>query len=142
MADSSHVEREVVELHQFFQDWFNGQLDDTDDAFARFDGALAPGFVIVGPDGGARGREDILRIVRESHSSAAGDAPIRIWIEDVHIHRREGDLTFATYEEWQERAGEEPRGRISTVVFKDDEGGPNALRWLHVHETWLATDDG
>lgn len=128
------VSREIHELHQFFQEWFNGSLADSDEGFARFSDVLAPGFTIVAPDGVERGRDVILDTVRAGRGSDVG---ARIWIEHVQIRHTLRETIVATYEEWRRSAGQTPKGRLSTVVFGRDESAPNGLVWLHVHETWL-----
>ena len=44
---------EIEELHQFFQDWFNGVLPETDASFARFAEVMAADFEMVAPNGRA-----------------------------------------------------------------------------------------
>ncbi|TVQ32724.1 MAG: hypothetical protein EA376_05005 [Phycisphaeraceae bacterium] len=155
-GDFSALEREIRDLHRFFQDWYNGAIPDTDESFQRFAGALAPGFLIVLPDGRALDREQILRAVRTENASHGKSGPeIRIWVEDVRLRippRTDGDLLIATYEEWQGDAGDDdsPRGRLSTGVFRIPPApgtapgttpgtapGTDVVEWLHVHETWL-----
>lgn len=128
------AETEIRELHAFFQAWFRAETPPTDDAFARFEGALAPGFEIVTPDGVTHDREAILDIVRRSRGA---DAQARIWIERPRLLAHDERLVVASYEEWQE-IGAEVRVRLSTAVFQRDGAGANGLRWLRVHETWLA----
>jgi len=127
---------EIEQLHQFFQDWFRGELDKTDEAFARFENALSPGFIIISPDGAAHDRESILDAVRSGHGS---DPSAEIWIRNVRLRATGRDHVLATYEEWQRLRGDE-RGRLSTVLFDRDDEAANGLRWRHVHETWLSED--
>ena len=113
---------EVVELHDFLEQWSNAELPATDEAFARFDRVIAPGFEIIGPDGERAGRDTIVE-------------PGKIRIENFRFRLADGDLALATYEEWHEVG--EPRGRLSTVLFGRDEAAPNGLVWLHLHEVWI-----
>ena len=128
--------REVIELHRFFQDWFRGDLEPTDEAFARFESVIAEGFVIIGPSGRITERPALVDGLRRGHGGWRGDEGSRIWIEDVRLHRVEGEVAVLTYEEWQKVRGE-VRGRLSSVLFRAREGTPNGVEWLHVHETWL-----
>lgn len=126
---------EVIELHQFFEDWFTAKLDATDESFRRFDGVLADGFEIISPEGRKLGRDEILTALRGAHGMhPAGE--FRIWIENVATRELGGGLHLTTYEEWQS-VGRQTRGRLSTVVFRAQEGAPNGLEWIHVHEVWL-----
>ena len=131
-------EKEVVELHRFFQDWFGGVLENDDATFGRFGGVLAEGFLIVSPNSAATEREPLIERLRGAYGSWAtgSERPGRIWIEKLRVRRSVEDWAIVTYEEWQQVGGE-TRGRISTAVFGRREGTPNGVEWLHVHETWL-----
>lgn len=129
--------REVGELHEFFQGWFNGVLEDSGEAFGRMADVMGEGFELIGPDGRRRGREVLLGDVRGAHGMARGESPpMRIRIEELRGRPLADDLYLVTYEEWQARRGQE-RGRLSTAVFRRREGTPNGVEWLHVHEVWL-----
>lgn len=130
------VEKEVGELHRFFQDWYRGELED--EAFRRFSGVMGEGFTIILPDARVLPRQEIIDAVRSQKGS---DAQAELWIENVRLVHSEAEFLVATYEEWQGRAGHQARGRLSTVVFTRDEDAPNGLIWRHVHETWLSEDD-
>ena len=127
---------EVAELHQFFQDWFQGKLGETDEAFARFASVMAEGFEIISPAGRAMKRDVILDAVRAGHGK---EPDAKIWIENHRHLFTHGDLSLVTYEEWQ-TMGEKKRGRLSTALLRITQNTPNNLQWLHVHETWLPED--
>ncbi len=122
---------EVVELHQFFEDWFNGQIGADD--FDRFSGVLAQDFTMIGPDGRLTHSQPLLEALGEAGGSKNG---LQIWIENTVVLTRSGDLTLAVYEECQDLQGKKNRRR-STVLFRDKPVNPNGLEWIHVHETWL-----
>lgn len=124
---------EIVELHQFFEDWFNGNIPDTDVQFQRMDDVMDTSFVIVMPDGKRVTRDPLLALLKKSHGKRAG---IRIWIESVQVLVSEGGIVIAEYEEWQEENGE-TTSRVSTVVFREKADAPNGLSWVRVHETWF-----
>ncbi len=126
---------EVIELHQFFQDWFLGLLENTDQSFQRLDGALSSDFQIVGPGGSLTPRDRLLDGLRRSHGSRAGKK-FRIWIENYQGRPIGEGLWLITYEEWQEDE-KERSGRLSSAVFRRKPGNPNKVEWLHVHEVWL-----
>ena len=132
----SHCRKEVVELHEFFQQWFTGESPQMKEAFDRFASVLAGDFHIISPDGRIMQRDPILEAVR----AAYGSGPVEIWIKN-HVHRLTiCDVALVTYEEWQTK-GDETRGRLSSALLRVKPGTPNDLQWLHVHETWLQ-DDG
>lgn len=131
--------REIEELHHFFQQWFNGTVENTDEVYARFTGVLAEGFVIVSPDGQLRERTAVIDGLRGSYAPADSE-PVRVWVENVELRRQlpsqDGELVVVTYQEWLQR-GEARRGRLSTALLRESAEAPNGLMWLHVHETWL-----
>lgn len=138
MPISALVQTEIELLHQFFADWFNGDLPKTEEAYAPFVAALADDFVIVAPGGKARERVALLQGLWDAHDS---QTDIRIWIEAVQLRRVRGDIVWATYEEWQTIGGN-TTGRISTAIFSRQPEGEPALKWEHVHETWLPGSHG
>lgn len=125
--------REIVELHEFFQDWFTGDRDDHPATFARFTAVMDSDFVIIGPDGILTTFPTLVDRLR----SAYGRFPCtRIWTENHQRHQQLGNWAICTYEEWQ-ATQEVTTARLSTVIFQADDRAPNGVRWLHVHETWL-----
>lgn len=135
MIDPKHVQTEIEELHQFFQAWFRAELPNTDEAFERFANALAPNFGMVVPSGDIVEREPLLERLRGIHGAQPN---IRIWIETVRVRQTHNDMALATYEEWQSAESGDSTSRISSALFAKDAGAPNGIKWLHVHETWLA----
>ncbi len=124
--------REVVDLHQFFEDWFTGRLPQTEEAFQRFPLVTAPEFALIGPDGAARTRAQVLEWVWSIHGARP---TTRMWIEDVRVAVVRPSLYLVTYDEWQADA-DSRSVRVSSALFEDSAGAPNGLNWLHVHETW------
>lgn len=131
---SPRAENEIIELHQFFQDWFNGVLENTDKAFARFTDVMSEGFGIISPAGQISELDDLTDSLRAAYGS---HGKIRIWIENIQLRRQDGRMLIATYEEWQQVGEEKSYGRVSTVVFRENIDMPNGLEWFHVHETWI-----
>lgn len=137
MSSHNRVNCEIIELHEFFQQWYRGELPNTDEAFERFSRVMALDFQIILPDARVLDRDAILGHVRRGHGEnreAAGDFTIEI----RHVRHRltVGEIIIATYEEWQ-GDGEHQRGRLSSVVFAKSDAMPNGLQWRHLHETWL-----
>jgi hypothetical protein len=129
----SRIENEIIELHQFFQDWYNNQLAATNENFARCKNVLAPEFSIIFPNGDKVLCQPLLERLQKAHNSHTN---MRIWIEDIQVLHQIGDLVLATYQEWQEINGEVSI-RLSSVLFQKAQSTPNGLLWLHVHETWI-----
>ena len=130
------AETEIVDLHRFFEAWMNGILPESEEAFARFADVMDDGFEIVHPDGHLQLLPELTRRLWGAHGLYDQKHPIQIWIDGFRFRLSAGPLTLATYEEWQQ-TGDGTRGRLSTVLFRDDPAAPNGLRWVHVHEVWL-----
>jgi hypothetical protein len=128
-------QKEIVELHEFFQGWLGGGMAPTEEEFYRLEEVLAEGFTLITPDGRHLERDPLLQGLRESAGARSG---VRIWIEEPHLHHEGKTLLIASYQEWQQEKGS-PRARVSTVVFRPKKALPNGVEWLHVHETWLGS---
>ncbi|HSR66969.1 MAG TPA: hypothetical protein VLU25_03420 [Acidobacteriota bacterium] len=128
--------REVEELHQFFQDWANSVLENSDETFARFTSAMDDNFHIINPSGMAFPIEELAPALRQSYGSAPG-GQARYWIENFRGTEVAPGVFLAVYEEWQNLDGRKSRGRVASALFRRTQGAPNGVRWLHVHETWL-----
>ena len=131
------IEREIRELHVFFEAWLGGGGAETAEAFPRVESAFAADFRRIAPDGAVADRESQLAALRHAFGVRPG---LRIEIRNPAVRVVTPPLALATYEEWQWADGEPERGRLSTVVFRREPGLPNDLAWVHVHETWLAAD--
>ncbi len=127
--------KEIVELHQFFQDWFNGTIPNDEATFARFANVLDASFAIVSPAGKLATRDALLSGLHKAYAHSEQN-PGRIWIENVVVRQEEAGFILVTYEEWQS-FNDVTNGRYSTVIFIPSANSPNGLHWLHVHETWL-----
>lgn len=133
-------EAEVVELHEWIEQWSNAELPLTDEAFARFGDVIAPSFLIVDPDGTTSSQEPIVNVLRKAHGRwRHAEYPVRIRIRNFRLLHASGQLALAMYEEWHEDDDAPPHkiGRLSTVLFGPNPDTPNGLEWLHLHESWV-----
>lgn len=133
---TSPYEREIRELHQFFEHWFHGQLPDTDATFARFADALADGFEMVTPDGSRRARADVLSGLRGAFGVHAAET-FSIEIRDVRVEHESSEQAFVTYLEVHHARTRE-LARRSCVLFQREPSAPGGLLWRFVQETWDA----
>ena len=122
-------QREIDELHHFFEAYFLG----TEDALDRVEAALGPAFTFVGPDGDQTDRQATIDRIEAGHGHAS---QLRITTTEHHLLHETDEVVVASYVERHELSASSNR-RLSTVVFTVDPDGPNGLRWLRVHETWL-----
>lgn len=124
---------EVRALHSFFEDWFRGKVEDTDDVFGRFENALGEHFAMVSPEGVLSKRGALVGGLRPSHGSW-GQSEGQIRIERLKGREIGPGLALLTYQEWHDLEGDS-KGRVSTVIFREDPGSPGGVSWVHVHET-------
>jgi hypothetical protein len=130
---------EVVGLHEFFVDWFNDAVEDTDAAFARVASALHPEFSMVTPSGEVLDQNEVLRLLRAAHASADRAAPVRIEIRSFVDRLVDDDMALVTYEEWQFAGDRLVNRRTSTAFFRRAAAAPNGVVWRHLHETMLGS---
>jgi hypothetical protein len=129
---------EIVELHSFFEDWFNAKLDKNEGMFQRFPGVLDDKFELIAPSGLRFTKNEIIQIIWDAHASRVNTgSPMKIWIENFSFRLIREDVFLVTYEEWQKTNGED-KGRLSTAIFCKCANDFNGIAWLHVHETWLS----
>jgi hypothetical protein len=127
------VRREIEGMHAFFEQWLPGQLPDTEAAFARVEGVLAPDFALVDPAGHEADRATMAAALRGLWNTRP---QVHIWIEEFRLLLDAPPLLVARYEEWQEgSAGNTVR--VSTAIFRADPAAPNGVQWVRVHETWV-----
>lgn len=127
---TTEYEREVRALHEFFAAYYRGETASLD----RLEGALAPGFEMVTPDGVVRSRADVI----DGVSAGGGDREaFRIEIRNPEVVDTATDGCLLRYEEWQYTSTAEPDGRISTALLRRDDDAPGGVRWEYVHETAL-----
>ena len=127
----------MVGLHEFFVDWFNDDLEDTDTAFARVVEVLHPSFSMIDPSGQTLDRAVVLGGLRRAHATADANAPVRIEIRNLVDRVVGDDAALVTYEEWQFAGDRLLNGRSSTAYFVRGSGAPNGVLWHHLHETML-----
>ncbi len=131
------IEKEIIELHHFFEDWFTAKLENTDENFRRFENVMAETFEIISPSGIKTCRKDLVNNLKNAFGFRAKPGkPFRIWIKNVNTRQIDSQLYLSTYEEWHEVEGE-AKGRLSTAIFRLNANTTNGIEWLHAHETWL-----
>ena len=136
---SDRFSLEVIELHRFFEDWFGGYCENSEEIFAeRLLCRMHEDFNIVLPGGIMIYGAHFWPEFRKLYGS---NPDFHISIRAVQQHPLAGGSVYlVTYEEWQRNALQsqpQDNGRLSSAVFVDAEDAPNGVKWFHVHETWL-----
>ncbi len=131
MTTLEQVTKEIVDLHDFFTQWFNGTTQ-RDQLESRFLTNLHEDVIFIPPEGHILSRS----MLKEGFDKGFGsNTDFRIQIRDVTIRHKIGNLVLATYTEWQAGAtqSENINARVTTVLM---EMGVS-IKWLHIQETWL-----
>lgn len=131
----AECEAEIVSLHRFFVDWFRGRCEDADDVWRTFEDKLTPDFVLVSPDAVVLPRAVLVPALRAHHGQHA-TRRFEIDVKNVELRHVGTPLVVVGYEEWQ-WIGARRTARRSTAVFRHTPDATPALRWAHVHETWI-----
>ena len=125
--------REIEELHAAFAAWMGPGAGA--EIFARFEAAFAREFTMVGPSGKRLDRAGVLAMLAANR--AAFGAGFGIGIEAAVPLAHGADFVCVGYDEIRTgRPG--PLQRRASAVFRPVQAAPNGLRWLAVHETWIA----
>ncbi len=130
--------QEVIDLHAFFEAWLGGTAPQTEAAFARLDRALAEGFTMVTPDGVRLPRAAVIEWLRQAHGAKAAFGPFRIAIAEAELVHLAVPLVVLGYVEQQTLGGAIGRRR-STGLIEAVPAADDRVRWLALHETWIAS---
>lgn len=131
----NRYEKEFIEMHDFFRAWFRGEVEKTEEVFARMSNVCAEGFTLVTAGGKILNRDIVLKSFFDRH----GMYPkYNFWIENGTIHQQHGGVTICTFnvEEDEERMGENVM--TTTAVYTENEIAPNGVVFLYVQDTLIA----
>ncbi|MDQ7035232.1 MAG: hypothetical protein Q9P01_10470 [Anaerolineae bacterium] len=73
-------EEEIIDLHQYFEDWFTGKLEKTEINASRLPDALADDFHIIASNGRITPRDTLIPALFNAYGT---QSDFRIWIENV-----------------------------------------------------------
>ena len=139
------IASEVNRLHDFFVDWFCGRVENNDDLFSRMvEQSMNANFHLVSPQGRVMDRAELLPALKSAYGSRQGQTyhidckRIRLLQKNRSGDASSGPYTYlVSYEEWQQ-VGDTATARVVSAWFVDED---SALKWVHVHETWLPDMD-
>lgn len=130
----------MTQLHEFFVDWFNATLEDSDAVFSRAEQAFHRDFSMVLPSGTTIDRGSVLGQIRAAHGSADHERPSKIEIVDLATHIDGADGALVSYEERQFAGDVLQNRRISSAYFVAASDAPSGVQWRRLHETLLSAD--
>jgi hypothetical protein len=133
-------EKEVIDLHKFFEQWFNSEVENTDEIYARVEDVLCKEFLLISPSGKVTSRDEIVAQIKSGYGSRKeDDISYRLWVQNIECRLIENDLCLVMYEEWGEISGKQ-NARISSALFRKNNQTINGVEWVHVHETSIPTE--
>lgn len=131
------AEKEVDELHKFFEDWFLAKVSDDETSFNRLGSVLDDDFTIIFPSGITVKKEILLKNIKRSFGQWKGNNDLRtIRINNKVAKVLSPEIVLVTYEERQGETLENSKTRISSAIFRYDEKAINDVVWVHLHEVW------
>lgn len=131
------AEKEVIALHDYFQQWFRGEIANDADNQARFTNSFDPLCELVSPSGNI----DTFLALRQRFLAAHGKFPdAKVWVSSFVPVNVMPDRILVKYKEWREIDGE-TNVRMTTCLFSKDDSAPNGVKWTYIHETWLNSDN-
>jgi hypothetical protein len=136
MEFSNSIAAEVHDLHQFFQDWFNGVVTKDEITFSRVATVWTGEFTLIDPKNEMHNAACLLS---ETFSLHGAFPQLKIDIRNLIV--RVNPLTqaaIAIYEEWHTNVSEiEGRLCSATIVYAPNDA--TKIRWLHIHESAIAS---
>jgi len=132
MTTLERVTEEIVDLHDFFTEWFNGTAD-RDQLEPRFLSRVHENLQFIPPEGQVMTSSMLKEGFERGYGS---NADFRIQIRDVDIRYERGNTVLATYTEWQTGASQSANAnnaRVTSVLMEMS----TPATWLHIQETWL-----
>ena len=126
-------EKEISELHTFFEAWYRGAIANSDSVFHRLADVLAPEYILITSDGYTLEREQVLSFLRSAYSAKPD---IDIWIKNIQLRIETAEILLITYEE-HGTTGNKKRATLISAVLRKNPAKPNGVEWLHIHEVSL-----
>lgn len=131
MDIESLVEKEIVELHEFFEGWFSGRL--TGNEISVLDDVIHDEFVLITPHADQIDKSSLKEIISSNYGKIIDQ---KIWVENIRIRSIFDGVILATYNECQKKNNVETC-RLSSALFKKDPSTRNQIKWFHLHETFI-----
>lgn len=127
---SAKAETEVMELHKFFEGWYNGSTARSDDNFSRLANVLADDFQLITATGFTVNKTLLITLMKGGYGTKQD---LNMRIEKISPRAQGENLCVLTYEEYGNAEGGLKKILVSAVLRRAPEKR-NGLEWLHVHE--------
>ena len=135
MTFANRVESEIVGPHRFLEDWFTAAVPNSSESFARLAKSWSAPLLLISPTNEFLSATAVLQTTMAQYGAFPG---LRIAIRDLQVTAEcESAVAIAIYEEWHIEQGQGSDARLCSAAFVEDSSRPNAVRWVHVHESPL-----
>lgn len=129
----SEALRRVHDFHQFLAGWLGATLPAGDAAIEAQVRTFDSAFTCIAPDGSRQSRDALRDWLRRNWGMQAG---LTIEIVGAQVLACTNDTALVTYEEQQSGPATASNRRVASAWFVRS-SSDTAVRWAHVHETWL-----
>jgi putative acetyltransferase len=131
MTTPERFATEVIDLHRFFQDWFNGTIPKNEQVFQRVAAVWPESFVLVDK---RNGLHDAASILQDTYDFHGAFPKLKIHIRGLVVTEIPGtSVAVARYEEWHVDENETEARLCSATLVCSPESG--SVRWVHIHES-------
>jgi hypothetical protein len=89
-----NIEKEISDLHTFFESWYRGEIENVERSFGRLADVLAPEFALITPDGKVIERKLMLDLMRAEFASKP---EIKIWVENCRLRFFDQNVSVVIY---------------------------------------------
>ena len=135
MTFANRVEAEIVGLHRFLEDWFTAAVPNSSETFARLAQAWSAPLLLISPTNEFLSASTVLQTTMAQYGAFPG---LKIGIRNLQVTAEcDSAVAIALYEEWHIEQGQSSDVRLCSAAFVEDSSRPNAVRWVHVHESPL-----
>ncbi|MHA1444154.1 MAG: hypothetical protein ACTSR4_05320, partial [Candidatus Hodarchaeales archaeon] len=128
------IAKEIIGLHQFFENWYSAEVDNTSAEFNRFESVLHKDFEIIIPSGGKMEKLKLLELIKGEYGKFKAFEKFSITIEDIDYRFIGSEMSLVTYKEIG-ISEDGPKHSLITAVFRRNPELINGVEWLHIHET-------
>ena len=127
--------QEIRELYAFFERWYNGEIEKSDENLARYADVLNRGYQAVDPRGAGVPRNLALDALRGTYGKWR-DEPGKIEIANLELRFILDSVVAVTFDEYHS-ANNQTRRFKTTAMLRARHGTPNGVEWMHAHQSDL-----
>ena len=124
---------EVLELHEYLENWLKGEVPDRERGPERLAAALAEDFFVIHPTGTRERKADVVRNFASAYGEKSADYALEI--SDVSVRVLGDGMCLATYRE--SHRDDPGRTRLSSALLRR-RSDRKSIEWLFLQETFVS----